>query len=109
MKPSSFVRGGLASNLKVDSWRMIDIWTCVGVPQRCSDFFAALYQPLFSSKIAQIFSTFSGGVVAQLDSISSVGSTGRATAANVRPTALLQYFLEKRRTLLFRLVNSLHV
>ena len=107
MKPSSFVRGGLASNLNVDSWRMIDICTCVGVPQRFSDFFAALYQPRFSSKIAQMFSTFSGGVVAQLESISNVGNRGRATAARVRPVRLLQCFLEKLRTLLFRLVNSL--
>ncbi len=44
---------------------MIAICTCFGVPQRASDFFAALYQLFFSLKIAQMFSTFCGGVVAQ--------------------------------------------
>jgi hypothetical protein len=67
---------------------MIDICTCVGVPQRFSDFFAALYQPLFSSKIAQMFSTFSGGAVAQLAS-SSAGITGNARTMAVRFTPLL--------------------
>jgi hypothetical protein len=65
MNPKSFPRGGFASNLKVDSWRMIDICTCVGVPQRSSDFFAALYQLFFSLKMEQMFSTFCGGAVAQ--------------------------------------------
>jgi hypothetical protein len=35
------------------------------VPQRASDFFAALYQLFFSLKIEQMFSTFCGGAVAQ--------------------------------------------
>src|SRR5210317_1819563 len=105
MKPSSLVRGGLASNLNVDSWRMIDICTCVGVPQRFSDFLAALYQLLFSSKIAQMFSTFSGGAVAQLAS-SSVGIRGRASTARCRLVPLLRYFLEKLYTLLFKLIKT---
>jgi hypothetical protein len=85
---------------------MIDICTCAGVPHRFSDFFAALYQPRFSSNIAQMFSTFSGGAMAQLAS-SSAGITGRASTARARITLLLQYFLEKLRTRLFKLKKYL--
>jgi hypothetical protein len=92
------------SNLNVDSCRMIDICTCVGVPQRFSDFFAALYQPRFSSKIAQMFSTFSGGVVAQLASSSRQGVTSTARTSKPRFSPIFQYFLEKSCTLLFRLI-----
>jgi len=74
---------------------------------RDEDFFAALYQPRFSSKIAQMFSTFSGGVVAQLASSSMQGATSTARTATARFLSIFQYFLEKLRTLLFRLINSL--
>jgi hypothetical protein len=71
---------------------------------RFSDFFAALYQPRFSSKIAQMFSTFSGGVVAQLASSSRQGVTSTARTSKPRFSPIFQYFLEKSCTLLFRLI-----
>ena len=46
---------------------MIASCTWIGVPQRFSDFFAALYHRPFSSKIAQMFSTFAGGDVEHPD------------------------------------------
>jgi predicted polyphosphate/ATP-dependent NAD kinase len=51
-----------------------------------------------------MFSTFSGGVVAQLAS-SSAGTTGRASKATPRLVRFLQYFLEKAPTLLFILIK----
>jgi hypothetical protein len=41
---------------------MIAICTCIGVPQRFSDFFAARYHLPRSSNMAQMFSTFFGAV-----------------------------------------------
>jgi len=66
-----------------------------------------LYQPRFSSKIAQMFSTFSGGVVAQLDSSNSSVMSGSTRAATARTGPLFQYFLENFRTLLFKLIKTL--
>jgi len=46
-----------------------------------------LYQLLFSSKIAQMFSTFSGGVVAQLarSNIAGIGSRARTAPLRLVP------------------------
>ncbi len=70
---------------------MMAICTCFGVPQRFSDFFAALYHFFFSSKMAQMFSTFCGGAVAQAAIMKSKTTT---TGGEARLKQILRVLLE---------------
>jgi hypothetical protein len=64
---------------------MIAICTLIGVPHFFRDFFAALYQPLFSSKISHRFSTLVGGAVAQ--ALSNSSKTPAAGSDRLRAAA----------------------
>ena len=86
---------------------MVDERVVAAFSDGTSDFFAALYQPRFSSKIAQMFSTFSGCLVAQLASNSDPSKPRIKMLAENSRAAILECFLEKTRTLLFRLLKLL--